>query len=158
MASFKQWLITEDITDDPDAFGDLFYPTTAGDYAYVSSDPTEHWWLQWKWTNEKDLGRSFHNIDAEEFEKRDYVAIQSNDMPAASGSGWKHRRERHAPLSVRRHYDLGQKKIAKHGADKTSFLGNNHGMKGYYLPLDQIFGDKPSGQWPEQAANTRWRR
>lgn len=160
MQTFKQWLLTEDIEDDTDAFGQFFMPTTAGDYLYAASDPTEHWWLQWKWAQEREvIHRPFHNIDAKEFEKRDYVAMQSETMPAASGPGWKHKPDVNSKnISVHRHYDLGQRKIAKHGADTNAFLTGNQGLTGYRLPLDQMFGDKPTGKWPEQAEDKRWCR
>jgi hypothetical protein len=155
MGKFKFWLLTEDIANDLDVMGNLFYPTTAGDYMYAVSEPIEHWWLQWKWNEAKHkLGRKFYNIDTEDFEKRDYVAIQSEDMPDAGDGFWKHRPDKDKPaISVKRHCDL-MLKIGKNSKNIKKLDGVL--MKVFVKPLEDIFKDKPSGKWPSAASNKRW--
>lgn len=156
MGHFKQWLFNEDIAESPDAFGDLFYPTDAGDYAYASSDPSEHWWLQWKWWQEKRHGRKFHNIDQKEFEKRNYTSIKSLDMPDLSDKSWRHKEVDNPSVEVETDVEMGARKWGKNA--KENKLQVYRPMRGIVLPLDQIFGDKPSGKYPQAASTDRWRK
>lgn len=151
---FKTWLLTEDIASDSEAFGDVLYPSTAADYPYAVSDPTEFWWLQWRWEMDKDkIGRPFHNIDEKEFRSRKYVAIQSTELPD-SEKEWTHKPSKDSTQSVHTHNSLIMKKIGKNSKEQKKLPDN------IYLSIDgrleQHFGDKDQNKWPEAAPDTDW--
>lgn len=148
---FREWLITEDIAQDSEAHGDVMYPSIAGDYAFAVSDPTEFWWLQWRWKMDKKLGRKFHNIDQNEFEKRKYVALGCPNMPDQE---WKHQEDRRSALSVNTVSHLRFKKIGK-DSKENKFLPS----KGYLSidgKLEKIFNDQHTGTWQQMASDSDW--
>lgn len=151
---FKHWLLTEDFhASDSDLTGDAMLPTNAGDYAYANNSPVEHNWLQWKWDQEKKQGRSFHNIDVDEFIKRGYVSVQSMSMP---DKRWRHRNDSSPNLAVMPSEDLTQIGVGK-DSKQIQFIQPKT-MIQWVLPLDQMFKDKPSGKWQSAAEDTRWRK
>lgn len=151
---FKEWLLTEDFeATSSDLTGDIFYPTNAGDYAYASNLPAEHWSLQWKWKQEKEQGRKFHNIDQEEFEKRGYVAPHSLTMPTER---WRHKPDQKPNLK-----SVKTKHLVSYGISKNSQKANllpQIAMVQCVSPLNKIFGDDSSGSWPKAALNQRWNK
>ena len=152
---FKDWLVLEDFdANDSDQIGDLFYPTNAGDYAYAANDPGEHWWLQWKWAQEQQQGRPFHNIDTKEFEKRGYVAVQSTSLPDGP---WKNKKDQGSSVEIKKLDDLGPLKIGKNSKDRK-YIKTKGVMVQWTLPLEKMFGDEPSGKWPEAASDKPWSR
>lgn len=150
---FKEWLIKEDFgATDSDLTGDAMYPTNAGDYAYAANNPVEHSWLQWKWDQEKKQGRKFHNIDQKEFEKRGYATLHSITMPDKE---WKHSSDKRPNMKLEKISDLDLIGIGKKSSDKPT-LGAK-AMVQWYYPLDKMFGDKGSGNWPEAAVDKEWK-
>lgn len=151
--SFKAWLIKEDFAaTDSDLTGDAMYPTSAGDYAYAANSPTEHSWLQWKWDQERKQGRKFYNINQKEFEKRGYLTMKSITMPEKE---WKHQKDSRPNLKPVKISDLNQLSIGKNSKNKPVLTSKK--MLQWVLPLDQMFGDKTSGKWPDAAENSEWR-
>lgn len=157
MKSFKQWLIKEDIAHDLDATGDLFYPTTGGEYLYASSEPMEHWWLQYRWDQEKSQGRKFHNIDQKEFDQRKYVTIQSTEMPDAGDGFWEHKPKNKPSVKIVKFADFVSKGVAKDS--KTPKILKGKPLVKIQYNWKNIFGDdgKP-GKWPEAAVDKEWKR
>jgi hypothetical protein len=150
---FKQFfLLNEDIAKDTEAHGDVLYPSIAGDYAPAVSDPTEFWWLQWRWKHDKKLGRKFYNIDELDLRKRQYVALQSTDMPESDE--WINKKDKSSAQKVFTHKTLHFRKIGKDSKDHE-MLPN----KGYFSidgQLERYFKDKESGNWPEMAEDSDW--
>lgn len=151
---FKQWLLKEDFGNiDNSQNAELFIPTNAGDYAYAASDPGDHFWLQWKWSQEFDNGRKFHNIDTKEFQKRHYVNIESLTMPK---DRWIHKSDKSENIKVSK-----LDRFIPLGISRDS---NNHleipqkSMIQGYLDLDKMFKDSGSGKWQSEASDKRWKQ
>lgn len=155
---FKEWfkdqLLNEDFGSfDSDNDSELFIPTTAGDYAYANNNPGDLWWLQWRWGTAKQQGRKFHNIDQPKFDKVMFTSLASNSMPDTKPGFWKHSSKERPNITVKSG-DLAQNGINK-TSDKTNVLKSKP-MVQWWSPLDQMFGDKPSGKWPEAAKDKPW--
>jgi len=154
MRSFKEWLLKEDIANDLAADGDLMHPTNAGDAMYAFSEPVEFSWLQWKWGQERKQGRKFINIDIDEFDKKGFIAIQSNDMPDTSPGFWQHKESDTPSTTPHKHFDVIIRGVAKNSKETVTIP--NKGLVKVVLPLDKMFNDKPSGKWPEAAVDKSW--
>jgi hypothetical protein len=150
---FRDWILNEDFNaTSSDLTGDLFYPTNAGDYPYVTNKPVEHWWLQWKWDQEKRQGRKFYNIDQEEFDKRGYVSLQSKTMPDKK---WTHKPDSRSNVETIKTPDLIQIGVGKDSNDIKKLVSVPTISVTY--PLDKIFKDTPSGKWQKLACDKKWK-
>ena len=162
---FKEWLlITEDDSDGGSGGGDagtagtswdLLYPTRAGDYPYDVRTPKHHFWLQYRWSRGKQLGRVLHNIDDKEFANRKYATIESRTAPEGDSGFW-HHQEDTGDSSVKVTNGINLEYIGM-GKDSKSCKPINHWhftTSVEPMPpapdtdLEALFHDKLSGKFP----------
>ncbi len=142
---FKQFLIENFFSADPDQVGDMFIPTTGAEFSANTSAPDVAW-LQWKWRQEKLQGRKFHNIDLDEFLKIKFVSMKGNCLPDGK---WIHKPDSGKPASepvVSDMVALGYSKNSK----ELNILPCKP-MITAMCPLNQKFGDSPSNKWSSAA-------
>lgn len=153
MGSFKHWLLKESIAADNETFGDVQYVSQPSDYPYSTSDPNEFYWLKWRWKMDRRIGRPFHNIDVDDFERRKFISVGSADMPDAGDGFSKHKPSNRPSQVVKTHDTLGM-------LDGTNSKNLKSVSSPKYLSIDgeleQRFGDKHSGKWPQAASDIDW--
>ncbi len=140
--NFKDWLLKEDVEYQSELTGDLFIPTSADDAPSSFSDPSDLWWLQWKWDQESKHGREFFGIDLDSFQKIKYLSLKSNTLP--NNQSWKHQEDNRPNFDVLKVNDF----------DSLGFDGKilkHKPMVTMPLPLEKIFKDKNSGSWQQMA-------
>lgn len=179
---FRDWLLKEEDSGDqghgqgggaPNAgkftggtfggpFWDLLYPTSPGDYQWASTIPLEHFWLQWKLRRGEELGRTLHNVDNQEFQKRTYTTIESPTAPDGGDGFWKHKEDDNSPSTkVVKGQDLVWIGDGKTSKDTKPISGYNfgsspfgpHEFRPFYADTEKylrdIFHDEASGKWPD---------
>ena len=128
---FRDWLLNEHFGDGGSSW-DLLYPTTGGDYADVNNNPLSHFWLQWKWDRgtDPDIGRTLHNIDNDDFQKRGYASVSSNSMPDVGDGFWEHKPDDGTQSSIKP-YRLPELKWVVMGktSKETKFLPRDRAGK-----------------------------
>jgi len=143
-------------------FWDLLYPSSPADYQWASTIPVEHFWLQWRLQRGLELGRTLHNVDNAEFQKRRYTSIESLSAPDGGDGFWTHRDDGDKPnTKVVNNLDLVWIGDGKNSKDTKSIEGYHYRTNNtfgkteiwpFYSDTEKIlrdrFKDEASGKWP----------
>lgn len=131
--TFKEFLLTEEGGGGHGSdffYGLQLYPSDAGDYAWANDEPSELYFLQRRWQNEKKQGRKFHNINEPEFQKVGFISVQDeNGTP-----------------KVVKHKHLISLAIGKNSEDRRKLTTENPQLS---FDLDSLFGDKGTNSVPK---------
>lgn len=155
--NFKNWLIEEGEFINT---GFFLYPTVADDYNDVTQSARHFQVLQHKWDAEKNKLK-FHNIDVNRFLDREFTNVSSTTLPEVGEGKWEHKPDDGSESSVEVD-KMGE--LSMYGISKSP-----HKIDVDPIPddvsldygIDSLFGDKPSGKYPEideKEMDKAWRK
>jgi len=150
MAKFKDWLITEDDTDDGSNwfYGNSLYPTDADDWQYDISNPQNYLFLQSRWKKERDeWGRKFHGLDPSKTIKGKFTSVYSKTMPDLSDNGWKHNPKEKSDLEIDKNAEILIIADRKNNAKVNSVSNKSNNLIDRTEELNKTFGEFKPCMW-----------